>query len=88
MAVVEFRSRRPEDGAIEVIGRVSAEGREPAVAVGVDAAGQAYLDRILEREIDGPDGRTLTAADGKAFVAALPDEYRGSSLWAARVSGG
>lgn len=86
MTIVEIRSRRSEDGAIELIGSVSVpQTGGPAVAVGADAEAQSYLDRLLLGGVAGPDGRILVAADGEQFVAALPGAIRGSRLWAARV---
>ena len=86
MTVVEIRSRRPEDGSIELIGSVSVpEAGGPAVAVGVDTKAQAYLEHLLVAGVPGADGQMLSGADGERFVAALPDALRGSRLWAIRV---
>lgn len=86
MTAVAILARRPEDGAEEVIGQVSVpSGGGAAVAVGVDAESQAYLDSLLARGVQAADGRMLHLEDGEAFVRALPQAIRGSRLWATRI---
>lgn len=86
MTAVEIRSRRPEDGAEEVIGQVSVpSGGGAAIVVGVDAESQAYLDSLLARGVQAADGRMLHLQDGAPFVRALPQAMRGSRLWATRI---
>lgn len=83
MTVVEIRERRPEDGAIEPLGRVFVpKPGGPAVAAPVDPRFEVYLASLVAPGIIGPGGRRLFLADGEAFVAALPEAMRGSRLWA------
>lgn len=86
--IVEIRRRRPEDGGIEVLGRVvaaEAKGGGPARVEPADDEAGALIAALLAPGVVGPDGRRLVLADGLAFVAALPDAIRGSRFWAERV---
>jgi hypothetical protein len=86
MKVAEVLRRHPESGEVEVIGRVVAgDTGRPAVIEAGDPAFREMIELLLEAGISGPDGRTLRLDDGEAFVAALPEELRGSRLWAELV---
>jgi hypothetical protein len=87
VSAVDLLERRPEDGAIEPLARVSVPvPGGPAVAVAADPRYQAYVATLIENGIAGPGGRRLFLADGEAFLEALPGAMRGSRLWAEPVS--
>ena len=79
--------RRPEDGEIEPLARVSVPvPGGPAVAIAAESRYQGYVDSLLAPGVTGPGGQRLHLADGEAFVAALPAAMRGSRLWAELVA--
>jgi hypothetical protein len=80
--VVEVLRRHPESGEVEVVARVVADPGQPAVIEAADPAFREMVELLLEPGISGPGGRTLRLEDGESFVAALPEELRGSRLWA------
>ena len=83
MKVAEVLRRHPESGEVEVVGRVVAgvPGQRAVIEAG-DPAFKEMIELLLEPGISGRGGRTLHLEDGEAFVAALPEELRGSRLWA------
>lgn len=85
MRAAELRRRRAQDGSVEPLARVWADG--PG-RVHVDVYEPAYRSGIESTLADGiiaSDGRRLTVEDGEAFVLAMPDHYRGSRFWAVKL---
>jgi len=86
--IVELRRRRPEDAAIETLARISAsESGGSAVIEPVDPADRGWVEELLSAAgVIDDAGRELVAADGAAYVRALPHSLRGSRLWAEEVA--
>ncbi len=88
MTIVELRRRRPEDASVETLARIYAPDPDgPAVIEPVDPADREWVEFILSSAgVTGSRGRSLSLADGEAYVRALPQSFRGSRLWAEEIA--
>ncbi|MGI8928515.1 MAG: hypothetical protein ACR2H0_03475 [Candidatus Limnocylindrales bacterium] len=85
MKTVEIRRRRPEDGEIERLARVTAEPGQPAEFDYLIPEFREGIEVLIADPIVDARGRVIAATDGEAYVAALPEVYRGSRFWAEEV---
>jgi hypothetical protein len=86
MRTVEIRRRRPEDGEIERLLRVHANGGEPAEFEVLKPEFREGLELLLADGVPDGSGEMLHLSDGETFVAALLDWYRSSRFWAEEVA--
>lgn len=83
MNAVQVFRRRAEDGSVERLGRVLV--RVPGGPAEIEAASDELregLEFLLGMGIADAHGAWLRPEYGAAYVAALPDYYSGSRLWA------
>jgi len=81
----ELRRRRVEDGSVESLAKVWADGPGRVHVDVYEPAHRPGIESTLADGIVARDGRRLTIEDGEAFVEAMPDHYRGSRFWAVRL---
>jgi hypothetical protein len=87
VTAVELRRRRPDTAEVETLARFSVPERGgPAVMEPVPPGDQAGIEAILENGVLDGLGRRVDPADGDAYLRALLETFRGSRLWAERVS--
>jgi hypothetical protein len=85
--VVELRRRRPDTGEVEVLARISVPvPGGPALVEAVGDTDPLTVEILLGDGVPDASGAPLLPSAGEAYALALPGAFRGSRLWAERVS--
>lgn len=85
--VINILARRPEDGSIELLARVSvAAPGQPATLEVIEPRVRDGITRMLDEDVfDEKTGKRLSLADSGRFLNALLRLYRSSRFWAAEA---
>jgi hypothetical protein len=85
--VVELRRRRPDTAETETIARFTVtEPGGPAVMEPASPEDRLGVEAIVGEAVADARGRLVDPGDGEAYLRALLETFRGSRLWAERVS--
>jgi hypothetical protein len=85
--VVDLKRRLADTAEVESLARISVPvPGGPAVVEAINAADLPAVEILLGDGVPDERGQTLRPEDGEAYVLALLEAFRGSRLWAERVS--
>ena len=77
----------PDTAEVETLARVSVPvDGDPAVVVATDLGNLPAIEILLGDGVPDARGHTLWPESGEAYALALLDAFRGSRLWAERVT--